>query len=190
MNSYLISKTMSTILRHTADKEGINIDKEGYININDLINNRHMKKFNLNQNDIYKIVETNNKQRFSLNNDKTKIRANQGHSKHFKDIIDEESIFNIITNPILCIHGTTYDAFSKIEKEGLKSMSRTHIHCAIGYPKDNNVISGARNNSEIFIEIDMEKAMKDGIKFYLSSNNVILIKDNIQPKYFKKITRV
>ena len=31
-----------------------------------------------------------------------------------------------------------------------------------------------RNTCDIYIEIDLEGAMKDGIKFYISSNNVIL----------------
>lgn len=38
----------------------------------------------------------------------------------------------------------------------------------------------------------MEAAIKDGIKFYISSNNVILtegIDGVISPKYFKKVIR-
>ena len=49
-----------------------------------------------------------------------------------------------------------------------------------------------RNSCDIYIEIDMVGAMKDGIKFYISSNNVILTEgaDGIlSPKYFKKIVR-
>ena len=187
MNNTIISKTMSCILRHRADKEGIKMDNSGFVSINELINNKLMKKFNLTHNDVFEIVKTDNKQRYSLNEDKTKIRANQGHSKKFNQIIDENSIFTVIENPILCVHGTTYDSFQIIKKEGLKPMGRTHIHCAIGYPNNKNVISGARKTSDIFIEIDMEKAMNDGIKFFISTNNVILIKDDtIHPKYFKK----
>jgi 2'-phosphotransferase len=49
-----------------------------------------------------------------------------------------------------------------------------------------------RGTCDIYIEIDLEGAMKDGIKFYISSNNVILTEgDNgtLSPKYLKKITR-
>lgn len=44
---------------------------------------------------------------------------------------------------------------------------------APGYP-GGNVISGMRATCNAFIDIDMEKAMKDGVEFYLSKNNVIL----------------
>jgi 2'-phosphotransferase len=55
-------------------------------------------------------------------------------------------------------------------------MARTHIHFAIGYPGDQNVISGMRFSSEIIIEIDVPKAMQAGITFQKSKNNVILSK--------------
>jgi 2'-phosphotransferase len=50
--------------------------------------------------------------------------------------------------------------------------------------------SGARSNTNVFIEIDMGLAMTDGIVFYLSSNGVILsdgVNGVIEPKYFKNI---
>ena len=42
----------------------------------------------------------------------------------------------------------------------------------------------------MYIEIDLFKAIKDGISFYISSNNVILtegIDGTLPPKYFKKV---
>lgn len=68
-------------------------------------------------------------------------------------------------------------------------MSRNHIHMAAGHKGE--VMSGMRFNCNLYIEIDIEKAMKDGIKFYVSENNVILSKgiDGIlAKKYFKTVT--
>ena len=45
---------------------------------------------------------------------------------------------------------------------------------AIGYPKGSEVISGMRKSCDLFIEIDVEKAMKDGMQFFESKNKVIL----------------
>ena len=45
---------------------------------------------------------------------------------------------------------------------------------AIGYPKSGEVISGMRTTCDMFIEIDIEKAMKDGIEFFESKNKVVL----------------
>jgi 2'-phosphotransferase len=69
-------------------------------------------------------------------------------------------------------------------------MARTHIHMATGYPDDSSVISGARSSADVFIIIDMEKALSDGIEFYRSTNGVILssgIDGVLEPKYFKDI---
>jgi 2'-phosphotransferase len=90
------------------------------------------------------------------------------------------------------IHGT-YTKFWKLIKEGgLNRMARNHIHFAPGMPKEEGVISGMRGTCDIHIEIDMEGAIKDGVKFYISSNNVILtegIDGVLSPKYFKKVIR-
>lgn len=53
-------------------------------------------------------------------------------------------------------------------------MTRNHIHFAPGMPKEEGVVSGMRGTCDIYVQIDMEAAIKDGVKFYISSNNVIL----------------
>jgi len=69
-------------------------------------------------------------------------------------------------------------------------MKRNHIHFSVGKPGDNEVISGMRYSAEVLIYVDVERAMKDGIIFYKSSNNVILsegINNKLSTAYFKKI---
>jgi len=44
-------------------------------------------------------------------------------------------------------------------KEGLKVMNRHHIHCASGLYGQEGVISGMRATCDLFIEIDVAKAM-------------------------------
>lgn len=70
-------------------------------------------------------------------------------------------------------------------------MNRLHIHFARGLPNDNRVISGMRKSVQIYIYIDLRKAVNDGIPFYVSANNVILSPGNangiIESKYFLKV---
>jgi 2'-phosphotransferase len=78
-----------------------------------------------------------------------------------------------------------------IKTEGLKTMTRNHIHFATGFPKDQSVISGMRLSCEVFIEIDLHKAMADGIKFFLSVNGVVLSSGRdgvVGVGYFKNVT--
>ena len=72
------------------------------------------------------------------------------------------------------IHGTYSKFWDAIKKEGLKRMSRNHIHFAPGRPKDKEVVSGMRTSCDVIIEIDLAAAIKAGISFFISTNNVIL----------------
>eukprot|EP00121_Abeoforma_whisleri_P005762 Awhi_evm1s5222 len=50
-----------------------------------------------------------------------------------------------------------------------------------------------RTDCDVLIYIDVPKAFQDGIKFYRSSNNVILsagIDGVIPPQYFKKVESI
>ena len=73
-------------------------------------------------------------------------------------------------------------------------MSRQHIHMAEGFPEQGKVISGMRSTCHLAIFIDVEKAMKDGIEFYRSENDVILSPGDengfIKPKYFKRVVNL
>lgn len=72
---------MSWLLRHGAIKEGLQISDEGYVNITDILNHRSLKdKFSLE--DVQRVVQNNDKQRFSVRTCEgiLQICANQGHS--------------------------------------------------------------------------------------------------------------
>ena len=69
-------------------------------------------------------------------------------------------------------------------------MSRNHIHFAPGRPKDKEVVSGMRTSCDVIIEIDLAAAIKAGISFFISTNNVILtqgIDGVLPPKFFKSV---
>lgn len=89
------------------------------------------------------------------------------------------------------IHGTYKRSWFKIKTEGLKRMKRTHIHFATGLPSDKGVISGMRSDVDVLIFIDVTRALQSGIKFYQSSNGVVLSPGDergvIKPKYFLRV---
>lgn len=86
------------------------------------------------------------------------------------------------------IHGTYLKSWDIIKDQGLNKMGRNHIHFAAGEPGENGVISGMRSSCEVIIKLNMEKALKDGLKFFRSANNVILSPGDadgfIRPCYF------
>lgn len=69
-------------------------------------------------------------------------------------------------------------------------MTRQHIHFATGLPGDSGVISGMRKSADVLIYIDMNKALGDGIKFFKSTNGVILtegVSGVLPTRYFARV---
>lgn len=187
-----LSKNLAYILRHGFDELKLTIDDEGYIKLDDILALPSIKSKKYTFEMIEEVVNNNDKKRYELKqiDGVYYIRANQGHSKKFEDIINEDKLLSLINEPLsICIHGTTKKAWEIIKDDGLKVMGRTHIHFAQN--EDNSkVISGMRQSSEVVIYIDMKLAMEDNIKFYMSKNGVVLTKgiDGVlSNKYFKEV---
>jgi 2'-phosphotransferase len=82
--------------------------------------------------------------------------------------------------------GTENKFIESIIKNGLSRRNRKHIHFVNDIEQD-KIISGYKKKSNVKIIIDMKKCMENGIKFYRSSNNVILsegINGIIDSQYF------
>ncbi|CAI2176646.1 7439_t:CDS:2, partial [Funneliformis geosporum] len=182
-----LSKSLSYVLRHGAQKEGLNIRADGYMRL------PRFRGKTLDE--IQQVVKENDKQRFTLIQQATEngdivwwIRANQGHSLDVEEL-ELEKITDSAQIPQV-IHGTYSSKWKSIETQGLSKMNRTHIHLATGKWGDKNVKSGMRASCDVHIYINVHEAMKDGIEFYRSSNGVILtkgVKGILDKKYFLKV---
>ena len=91
-------------------------------------------------------------------------------------------MYAVVGNPWLSVAST--------EHQGLSKMKRNHIHLAQGLP-GTGVLSGMRQSSSVFIYIDLEKALQEGLKFSLSANGVILSEGDsrgfIKPCFFQRV---
>lgn len=72
------SRFISLILRHKPETIGITLDEHGWANVEELIVGVN-KKYPIDMQILEKIVDEDDKNRYSFNEDKTMIRANQGH---------------------------------------------------------------------------------------------------------------
>ncbi len=191
-----LSKGLSYILRHGAVKHNLSMSADGYILWNDINSLSSFKEYTLD--DVLNVVKTNDKQRFSMKeeNGNWYIRANQGHSHLVSQNINQNELLKKLNNPLdMIVHGTTLEAYDKIKETGLSRMGRSHIHFAISddFVEGNMQQSGIRSNCKVLIYLDMQKAMDDGIEFYISENKVVLsqgIDGFIDKKYFKKIKKI
>eukprot|EP01100_Stratorugosa_tubuloviscum_P015172 TRINITY_DN852_c0_g5_i1.p1 TRINITY_DN852_c0_g5~~TRINITY_DN852_c0_g5_i1.p1 ORF type:complete len:212 (-),score=109.97 TRINITY_DN852_c0_g5_i1:138-773(-) len=185
-----ISRSLSYVLRHGAQKENINIDNRGFVAIKELLLWKTLANLNATEEEILLEIQQNAKQRFALEvrTEGNFIRANQGHSLKTVEV-DMQKIERADQIP-MAVHGTYLRFWGSIAAQGLSRQTRQHIHLAQAEPNSNKVISGARSNVEILIYINLELALQDNIQFFLSENGVVLtegIGGILEPKYFKKV---
>ena len=76
-----LSKFLSYVCRHGAEKEGIRVHDGGFINVEDVLSKSRVP---YSKEDVQRVVRQCQKQRFALRNDPAtgylQIRANQGHT--------------------------------------------------------------------------------------------------------------
>ncbi|XP_043931672.1 tRNA 2'-phosphotransferase 1 [Protopterus annectens] len=189
-----LSKALSYVLRHGAAKLGFQMSSDGFLYVEEILCHPQYKRYS--EADIQRIVETNDKCRFSLRKHPTdgrlQIRANQGHTVQVEDL--ELTPIEISNMPENAVHGTYMRNWPSIKEQGLSRMSRMHIHLAPGLPGEDEVISGMRKNCDLAIFIDISRAINDGINFFWSANKVILTPGNeegiIPKKYFQKVLQL
>ena len=117
---------------------------------------------------LEEIVRTDDKQRYSFNADKTKIRANQGHSIPVDVELPETS------PPEILYHGTGEKYSSSIDAEGLIAKTRLYVHMTDNYGTAIKV--GQRHGKPVVYMIDSGRMEKEGFKFFRSVNGVWLTK--------------
>ena len=123
---------------------------------------------------LEEIVRTDDKQRYSFNEDKTLIRANQGHSIYV-DVELEEAV-----PPAVLYHGTGEKYVESIDRQGLIPKSRLYVH--LSGDLETAVKVGSRHGKPVVYTVDCARMVRDGFKFYLSANHVWLT--NVVPREY------
>lgn len=162
-----ISKYISLILRHKPEVIGITLDEHGWAEVNELIEGIR-KSTDFDMTILEKIVAEDEKQRYSFNEDKTLIRANQGHSIPVDVELEKK------TPPATLWHGTGEKFTVSIDSMGLIPKSRLYVHLSSDQQTAKKV--GARHGKPVIYQVDTEAMNRDGYEFFLSVNGVWLTK--------------
>lgn len=171
------SKYISLILRHKPEVIGINLDEHGWANVGELIEGVS-KTHPLTLQILEQIVAEDEKQRYSFNDDKTLIRANQGHSIPVDVELEEKE------PPVFLYHGTGEKYVESIDQTGLIPKSRLYVH--LSDMISTAVKVGQRHGRPVIYQIDSKRMFEKGYKFYLSKNGIWLT-DSVPTKYLYKI---
>ena len=172
-----ISKYMSLILRHKPQVIGIQLDAHGWADVNALLAGIS-KKCPINRDILEEIVQSDEKQRYSLSEDGTKIRANQGHS------IPVDVELTLTEPPETLYHGTAQRFAASIEAQGLLPQNRLYVHLSPDPETAEKV--GRRHGEPVIYLVAAGQMYRDGYRFYLSANGVWLTKVVPAP-YLKRL---
>ncbi len=171
------SKYLSLILRHKPETIGITLDEHGWAKVDDLIAGI-AKTHSCNMKILEEIVDTDEKQRYSFNEDKTLIRANQGHSIAVDVELEEAA------PPKELWHGTGEKYTASIEAQGLIPKSRLYVH--LSKDRETAVKVGRRHGKPVLYRIKSGEMRADGYSFFLSKNGVWLTKE-VPVRYLKRV---
>ncbi len=171
------SKFISLILRHKPETIGITLDEHGWADVSELINGiKKTTPFNMEM--LEEIVKTDNKQRYSFNENKTLIRANQGHS------IPVDVELKKVTLPEFLYHGTGEKYVASIDNSGLIPKSRLYVHLSDDIETAVKVVS--RHGKPVVYKVSAKAMADTGLVFFLSVNGVWLTKA-VPKEYLTKI---
>lgn len=160
------SKFLSYVLRHRPDEIGLSLDAQGWASVTELIEKAGAANVTLTPELIGEIVRTSDKQRFALSPDRTKIRANQGHSINVELALEPRQPSEFL------YHGTATRFLDSIRREGLKPMARQHVHLSADEATATKV--DQRRGKPIILKVRAGEMWRTGKKFFLSDNGVWL----------------
>ncbi len=157
---------MSLVLRHKPEEIGLQLDKHGWVRVDELL--RKLKKANrkLSRDELIQLVENNDKKRFTLSEDGLRIRAAQGHS------IDVDLGLEPQCPPDELYHSTASANLDAIFSEGLISGRRHQVHLSLDPDTAKRV--GQRHGKPVVLRVEAQRMFNDGFEFLRADNGVWL----------------
>ena len=152
-----LSVFLSLVLRHQPEAAGITLDEHGWADVEALIQGISGTGRPMDMELLEDIVRTDAKGWYSFNEDRTLIRANQGHS------IPVDVELTETAPPQVLYHGTASRFEQAILEQGLKPMSRLYVHLS-GDAKTALTV-GRRHGKPVVFEVDSGRMRRDGEHF-------------------------
>jgi putative RNA 2'-phosphotransferase len=171
-----VSKYLSAHLRHRPERIGLTLDRGGWVAVDDLLAAAARDGFPISRDELVRVVENSDKQRYAFDRDGRRIRANQGHS------VEVELDLPVAVPPDVLFHGTVERSLPAIRREGLAPMNRHDVHLSADRETARRV--GARRGKPVILTVDAAAMVADGHTFRLSANGVWLV-SAVPPEYLR-----
>lgn len=170
-----ISKFLSYVLRHEPQAIGIQLDSEGWAEIDSLISGAAKNGHSLDRETILAVATSSDKKRFSVSADAKYIRAVQGHST---ETVTVKHL--VMEPPAFLFHGTATRFLDSIRDKGLIPGLRHHVH--LTEDEKIAVSVGQRYGTPRVLKIEAMKMQQEGFIFFQAENGVWLTK-HVPPNF-------
>lgn len=171
-----IGKAISQALRHDPGRYGLALDDGGWVDVADLLRalgRRRREWAGLNPDVVEAAMAASAKRRFEVEGGR--IRAFYGHSVPTPIRRDRA------TPPAVLYHGTHPSSVDAIMAEGLRPMSRQHVHLSADVATAMTVGS-RRGGRPAILQVDAAAADAAGVKFHLG-NETVWLSDAVPPSF-------
>jgi putative RNA 2'-phosphotransferase len=161
-----VSKLLSLVLRHRPERIGIALDSGGWVGVAELLCALGEHGLRLTEEELRRIVRANDKRRFALSPDGSRIRASQGHS------VEVELGYEPAAPPPVLYHGTAERFLPAIREQGLVRGRRHHVH--LSESGETAAAVGRRYGRPVVLAVASGAMHREGHAFFRSANGVWL----------------
>ena len=177
-----LSKTVSHALRHEPWLYELELDGEGWVPVDQLLDGLHGlgdKWAGVDRATLERMVAESSKARHELRGDR--IRALYGHSVPGR--IDRLPA----RPPDVLYHGTSPAVLNLVLDQGLKPMGRQYVH--LSPDRETAVQVGLRKARPcVVLRVDAARAWADGVPFY-RGNDQVWLADAVPAAYLQQLAR-
>lgn len=171
-----ISKRLSFWLRHQPEDAGLALTGDGWAHVTEVLNALEREGLDCSRIQLQRLVDTNDKRRFELSEDGTRIRARQGHS------VAIDLGLAPLAPPQHLFHGTATRFLPPILKDGLKPMNRHHVHLSPDTATATRV--GSRHGKPAVLKVAAGSMHTAGHVFFRTENGVWLV-EHVPPAFLE-----
>ena len=167
-----ISRFLSYLLRHQPREYPLSFDRRGFVSWDDLVYMTRERLPDVTEEEIRRVVEEPDKQRFELK--EGKVRATYGHS--FPVDLGPEAA----EPPAELYLGAARDLAQSALQGGLKARERRYVHLSASL-EEARAVGERRDSAPAIIVVDAATAHAEGIRFYRSGP--LFLAENVPAKY-------
>ena len=175
-----LGKFISGVLRHFPEKFGLEMDENGWVDLEKLLKIVARRYRWANRWAVKALIYSDRKGRYEMK--ENKIRARYGHSVDVQLNDMPEAGENIL------YYGTSEEESIRLLELGIKPVNQTYVHLSTTLEKSEEV-ARLRTDEPIILEVDAKKARENGVRLIKVNEHIVLAKE-IPPQYILREIRL